>query len=472
MSQMDDCTRAILRRLDVKTPKIGYRDIVRALQTGIADGSLSPDMRLPPQRRLADALGVAIGTVNQAYGEAKRLDLVTAKVGAGTFIRSTKKRAWSPSGTYAAPDIGFVDLTVNAAPDLEQSELDRAFLTGEDSELRKHLLRDQDDEPDFAHQEAGADWVRRSGVVVEPGRIVVCNGVQQALTALFGVLAKPADVCATEDLNYPGAKLLANFLGLQLQGLPMDDEGLRPDALEEACRRRPPKILLCTPTLQNPTTSVMSLERRKDIARVASRYGVTIIEDDLYGCLPEEAPPRISSLGLCDAIYVTGLSKPISRKLRIGYIAAPQRLIGTLTSAIRATSWMVSPLLSHLATKIIFDGTADKIVELHRMRARERIGLASQLLPLGDLPSCKKNSYHVWLRLPRDWRAGTFALEARKRGIAVIPSETFAVNSAVPYEAVRVSLGAARTEDALRVGLAKLASLLELDPRAVSADVA
>src|SRR5206468_1294184 len=144
---------------------------------------------------------------------------------------------------------------------------------------------------------------------VTADRVLVSSGNQHGMTAVLAALLSPGDLVLTEALTYPGMKNLAGLLSLRLQGVALDEQGMRPDALAAACRARSPKAVYCVPTLQNPTTSIMSEERRRQIAAVAREHGVLIVEDDVHGRIPERAPRPLSAFAPERAVYLTGMSK-------------------------------------------------------------------------------------------------------------------------------------------------------------------
>ena len=110
-------------------------------------------------------------------------------------------------------------------------------------------------------------------------------GAQHGITVTLAALTQPGDRIATECLTYNGIKPVAAMLGVRLEGLPMDAQGLLPDAFEDACKRGPLRALYCIPTGHNPTTSIMPPARRHAIAAIALRHGVAVIEDDIFASL-------------------------------------------------------------------------------------------------------------------------------------------------------------------------------------------
>ena len=120
-------------------------------------------------------------------------------------------------------------------------------------------------------------------------RIAICPGTQGALVAALTLLVRRGDTVCVEALAYPGFLALAAHLGIHLQPVAMDDDGLLPDSFEAACKAHRPKALYCTPTFHNPTTATIPLARRKRLIEIARRHDVAIIEDDAYGALAARA---------------------------------------------------------------------------------------------------------------------------------------------------------------------------------------
>ena len=440
-----------------------YLAIADALEADIRAGRLPEGTRLPPQRRLAESLDIDFTTVSRAYAEATRRGLVEGRVGQGTFVRSPAPAARGHSRA---------DLAMNLPP----QPADPALLTrmwGGIGGLREAggmelLLRYQEAGGAAMDRAAGLRWLSPRLGVVEPERLLVCAGAQGALLAAASVLARPGDSICAEMLTYPGFRALAAQIGLNILGLPMDQDGLLPEAFDAACRTERPKALYCIPTLHNPTTATMPLERRRAVLAVARKHGVPVIEDDAYGMLPEGGPPPLAALAPELVFHVSGLAKCLSPALRIAYLVTPGgRAAGRAAAAIRATTGMASPLTAAIASRWIEDGTAAAVLREIRQETTARAAIAARLLPAG-LARGDAASFHLWLRLPSFWSRGELVARLGGAGMAVVGSDAFAV--ADPPEAVRIGLGAARGKVELREALLRLADLLS-EPPALSSMV-
>ncbi len=419
--------------------KARYAAIANAIAHDVASGRLAAGERLPTHRDLADALGVATGTVTRAYAEAERRGLVRGEVGRGTFVGPT------PLGSAVARGArqqGVIDLSLNVPVERVAPDLAGALRSLVKRPDLHDLLRYQPHAGAVRHRAAGAAWAARYGVAAAPEQVLVCAGAQHAMLTIFAALAKPGDRVLTETLTYPGMKALAGLLHLSLEGVAMDADGLRPDALAEALARSGAKFLYCMPTIHNPTGSVLSAERRRAIAELARAHDVAIIEDDVHRFLVPDAPPPLARLAPERTYHIAGTSKAIAGGLRVAFVTAPRQCAEHVERSIWATTWMAAPLTAEIAALWIENGTADRVADAQRREATSRQAIARDIL--GDLVAgTHPNALHLWLELPDPWRGESFARAALARGVAIAPAELFAVGRGSVPHAVRLGLGAA-----------------------------
>jgi len=445
-----------------------YIAIADALAQDVRDGLLAPGARLPTHRELARALGVTVGTVSRAYAEAERRGLVKGRVGRGTFVREPtfddEAEAFDFPEWLGTNDI---DLSLNLPASPNRAEEDQALASALRTVSSRPglgaLLHYHVHEGLPRHREAASEWMGRVGMQVEPGRILICNGAQHALTVCFSMLAMPGDVVLTESLTYVGIKALANAFHFRLHGVAMDDDGMMPEALAAACQSTGAKLLYCIPTIQNPTSTVMPEKRRREIARIARQYDVTIIEDDIQGLLPPEPLPPISTFAPERSCYIASASKSMAPGLRISYLATSPELVERLRPGLWMTSWMAAPLMAEIATIWIRDGTADRLLRRRREEAALRQRIAARVLDGWRFRS-HPYGYHLWLQMPEPWRSEDFAEQAARRGVGVTSPSAFVVGRGSVPHAVRVCLGAVPSRERLTQGLETLANILAETP--------
>ena len=438
-----------------------YLAIVDALSTDLRGGRLRDGDRLPTHRDLAYRLGVTVGTVTRAYAEAERRGLIKGEVGRGTYVRGNQSGTALLMTEPKGGD-GIINLSMNFPVATEAETLLAAGLqamarqpsVGSLLEYQPHRGRPE-------HRAAGAAWVSRHGLEVSPDEIVVTAGGQHGIAVALGTLAGPGDIVLTEAFTYPGVKAVADLFRFELVGLPMDAEGILPDAFEKACRGGRVRALFCMPRLQNPTGAHMPMQRRREIAAIARRHGVSIVEDDIYGFLIKDNLPPLVSEAPELGIYLASLSKAMAPGLRIGYAAVPPEYVQKISGAVRATTIMASPPMSELAAQWIADGTGDRLAAQYRNEAIARQGIARDMLR--EFAYCAHPAaLHGWLTLPEHWSALHFAAEARQRGVIITPAEVFAVGR--PARAVRICNSAARNRDELRRALGIVADLARAAP--------
>jgi len=464
-----------------------YLALADRIQADVESGRLRAGAQLPPQRALAASLGVDFTTVTRAYAEARRRGLVRGHVGRGTFVRERTARertgrervargasARTPQelvGQSAAPD-GPVDLSLNFPPLAVLADAE-AMLARTLAELPETpgfagLLQYQPNAGRDDHRAAGASWIARRGLAAPAAQVVVTSGAQHALAVLLTTLAARGDTVLTESFTYPVFRVLADQLGLRLRGLPMDDEGITPDGLRDACltagRAGAPRLLYCTPTLQNPTTAVMSAARRAAIADVARAHDLTIVEDDTYGPLAHDAPPALATWAPERTYFVASLSKTVAPGLRTAFLAAPNATAAArLAAGIRATAWMATPLTAEVAASWIRDGTALRLLEANRAEAAVRQRIAARCLTGLDWRA-HPEAYHGWLALPPAWSVAELVVQLGRDGIVVTPGESFHVGDGPAPTAIRLSLSGAPSTAALERALGRVAATLGAGP--------
>lgn len=425
-------------------------EILRVLENDIETGRLAPGSKLPTHRELADHLRVAIGTITRVYALAKQRGIVTGTTGRGTFVAE-------PLGLSSSADL---NLSQNMVMRDTRDPAIRAFLAafGDPSVVGPLLDTDQSAAGPESQRDVAATWMARPGFQPKAADVVITCGVQHGMHVVLSNVTKPGDIVMTEHVTYAGIKAITALLQLQLRGLNTDDEGIDPQAFEDACRSGG-KILYVTPTLQNPTSATMSDRRRREIAATVARYGVTVLEDDVYGFLAPDAPRPLAAYAPEHSFYLIGTSKSLAPGLRVGYTVCPAGMQPRIANTVRATIWEAAPLMGELVTKWIKDGTAERIIRYKRAEVKARHDLASALLGPGS-----PLSPHRWIPLPEPWQPEEFTQECRRRGVIISPGAAFAMNRDRIPIAVRICLGSVANREQLRRGLEVVADLLRNGP--------
>ncbi|WP_086831512.1 PLP-dependent aminotransferase family protein [Streptomyces sp. NRRL B-24572] len=416
-----------------------YKELVDALAADIRAGRLASGTRLPTHRGLAAREGIAVVTATRVYAELEAMGLVSREQGRGTFVRDIAV----PAGHGIDQQVvatGAVDLNFNYPSLPGQSDLLRQALrevatSGDlDSLLRyqPHSGRSQD-------RASIARHLRRRGITTGADRILIANGAQHGLAITVMATLGAGDVVAVDALTYPGFKVLAHALRLDLEPIPITTGGPDLDALEKLCATRPVRAIYTMPTLHNPLGWVMSPADRTRLIEIARQHGPLIIEDASYAYLAEDPPPPLVATAPDITVYVSGLSKSVATGLRVGFVVAPPSAVPSLERAIRATTWNTPALTTAIVCRWLDDGTVDHLEAQKRDDARARQALAGQELaglPLVGHPS----SYFTWLPLPDDARADRLTAALARRHISVTTAEPFTTSTHTP-QAIRLALG-------------------------------
>jgi DNA-binding transcriptional MocR family regulator len=239
----------------------------------------------------------------------------------------------------------------------------------------------------------------------------------------------------------------------------MDEDGMRPDAFDEACQHWQPRLVFVMPSLHNPTAITMPETRRRAIAAIARRHNVLILEDDVYAPLLEDRAPAFATLEPELTVHIAGLSKCVAPGLRIGFALTPRALAADVVAAIRVDCWNICPLSALTATMLLEAGAVETIIESQKQEMLERQALTSAMLAGYDLRN-HPASPHAWLTLPDSWRDRDFAQACLERGVMVMRADPFSIGRDESPNAVRINIAAARNRDDLRSALGIMLELL------------
>lgn len=435
-----------------------YVAILDSLRSDITSGQLLPGDRLPTHRRLAEHLGVAVGTITRAYREAERQGLIYGDGRRGTFVGSPPEHRGERTGGSSVQS-RIVNLSRFLPPAQADPDLAVALRSLARRREIQHLMSyTRADGYDY-HRAAGARWITGLGMKVDADDIVITCGAQHGIFLILLALAERGDVIAADLHTYPGIRFAGNHLGLEVIGIEGDDQGMDPDALASCCRQRPVRFLYLAPTFHNPTNTVLPLNRRQAIAEIADKYGIDVVEDEINRKLLPDPPPLIKSLIPARCYLVVTMAKSVAGGLRIAYVVPPGSRRYSLFKSLHTTTLMVSPLLAEIAAIWINDGTAERSIAEKRRQLEIRNKAANVILKDFHFRSWP-TSYFIWLFLPDDVRLASFEADAEREGIEIAPASCFAVDKERIANAARICLGGMIDLDTLKGALEILANVL------------
>ncbi|MCB9759666.1 MAG: PLP-dependent aminotransferase family protein [Alphaproteobacteria bacterium] len=441
-----------------------YVAIAEGLAADIRAGRLPPGGRLPTQRALADEVGVTVGTVTRAYALLRQQGLIVGEVGRGTFVRPVH-RGGASSDIPSPTDHVALDLSVNTPTLTPLHGSLRAALEALPAAASLDALLQYPGEATMTgHRRLLARWIQHAaGLETSAEQVVLTLGAQHAMLVALSTLAEPGQRIACPELVFPGLKALARYLRLRLHPVALDEQGLSIDSLEEAVRAGA-RVLYCTPTLQNPTGLTWTARRRAEVVALARERDLTVIEDDTYGFLCDP-PPRALCADLPEqGVHLSSLSKVLAPGLRVGAIRAPARAVEALRATVMTTTLTPSTVTLNLAAGLLAPGPLARTLALRRAEQAERSALARAALGPWIPSNADPRSPHLWLPLPEPWRAAELCAHAAERGVRVASPEPFTVGQRAAPQAVRISLCAAPTVQALADALDLLRGLLRNPP--------
>jgi 2-aminoadipate transaminase len=282
----------------------------------------------------------------------------------------------------------------------------------------------------------------RYGIHVGPDNVLITSGSQQALDLIGKLLLNPGDLVLTEAPTFLGAIQAFTAYQAQFVTVPIDDEGLQVDQLEEALRAGP-KFLYVLPNFQNPGGVTLSLERRRRLIEMASRYGAPIVEDDPYGQLRYEGR-HLPSLVQIDAelhgcangehfrggvLYLGTLSKILAPGLRIGWVVAPEEVIRKLVQLKQGTDLHTSTFTQMVAYETARGGFLDRHVRRIRKAYGERrdtmLAAMDHHFPSGVRWTRPEGGLFLWVTLPPGLDSSDLLKDALARKVAFVPGAPF-----------------------------------------------
>jgi DNA-binding transcriptional MocR family regulator len=439
-----------------------YKSLADQIAAAIADGSLPGGAQLLPQRHMAHDLDISVQTVSRAYDDLERRGLLSGETGRGTFVKNLQQDRGPPFTLDRIPEV--IDLSilkpVGESIHEEQMKAALAALAADLPSRIVHAFR-----PESAasrHRAAAVRWLAECGVETAAQNICITNGATSALTVALMTLAPPGAVIATEVLGHHSLRPLANYMGVRLEAVGVDEQGILPKEFEKACSRERISALVVQPTVINPTGSLLPEARRRAIVDIAARFDVRLVENDALGPLVASKPPTFFSLAPERTFYVTSFTKIVMPGLRIGYLAMPPKYVTTASNRHLVTSWMATPLLEEIATRWVEDGTAMNLVHWQREALATRHAMFQQIAGGYGLPA-HPQSLHRWIPLPRGHSEADFIAHARSHGVAVARASSFLADERAHEPAIRVSIGSVDA-DHLSVGLQAIANILGSPP--------
>ena len=431
-----------------------YLRISDGLKLLVDRGDVSLGTALPAERSLANELSVSRSTVVAAYDRLKQDGWLVSRRGSGTWVRrpdaaparvdavatgrlflsgdaQIRGEGRASSGPRSVLPSDGIDLSVAALP---ATGTVRDVLTDLRGPGFDDLLAHHGYLPQGLAELRGAVARRMAdrGIPATADEIVITTGAHQALSLIARQTIQPGDSVIVESPTFPGALDVVRRFGARALPLPVDDQGARTELLEDLVLRSGARLLYLSPDFHNPTGSVLPLARRQEVARIAARTGMIVIEDQTLADVDLDGvglPPSIAALAPGATVMTIGsTAKLFWAGLRTGWVRVPPdwtlRMLATKTVADLGT-----PLLDQLLSVRLLERT-DEVLRERRLELIPRRDTLTAAVR-AQLPdwtfTVPRGGLSLWTHLPSG-NAEEFADRALEAGVAIAPGPSLSVD--------------------------------------------
>ena len=455
-----------------------YKALAEAIRTAISDSTLKVQQKLPPVRDLAWDLKITPGTVARAYTLLTDEGVLEAAVGRGTFVAAPKPKSESVQKESFVTDMltsvpsverypDVVRLTSPQLPDVGQAKLIQQIMGQVAANPRSGVMHYPNRITFKPAREAVQQWLNGTPLgALDEEDIVLSHGGQNGVSlALQSILTGPAPVILVEELSYPGFRRAAALLRAQVIAIPMDSEGMIPEAVAAVAKTHDVQAICTSPEVHNPTGLFTPVSRREEIVEVARSHDIQIIEDDCYRMGASRAP-SYRMLAPERGWYVSSISKTLTPALRIGFVVAPKPSVPALRRSAEHGFFGLATPLADLAERLL--GNADAVKCAAKVNAVFSQYVQTCVNHLGAYDvTWHENVPFIWLRLPEGWRASAFCQAAEVVKVQIRPAEEFAGRDARAQHAVRIAINAQIDRDHFEAAIMRLRELLNNPPERI-----
>ncbi|WP_291765474.1 PLP-dependent aminotransferase family protein [Caldivirga sp. UBA161] len=283
-----------------------------------------------------------------------------------------------------------------------------------------------------------AKFMAKQGIRTDASLILPTVGSQEALELMARVFIDPGDVIVTEKPTYLAALQAFRVYRARVIGVDMDNNGLIIDKLEDTIKRLRSegariKFIYTIPICQNPTGVMMSLDRRKALLELASKYDLMILEDNPYSYFtfdPVDTTPLKALDNEDRVIYTSTFSKIIAPGIRLGWVVANQEVVNWLSIAKQAMNLHTPTLSQYIAYELLRRGIVDryisKIKETYKVKRDAMLDALSKYMPSGVSWTRPSGGMFIWVTVPGDVRTEDMLnLAIRKYKVAYVPGKSF-----------------------------------------------
>lgn len=453
-----------------------YRQLIRHVKLQIESGTLPAGTRLPASRELAHMLDISRISVVNAYAELRAEGYLSAHTGRGTFVSRDAHPA--ANGTRHTSN-GHDHHDEGTLPDSSLRDMMRLarragvinFSHGSPptdffpiAQLRDavNTVLDRDGASALAYEAsegymplraAVRDYVSALGIRCTAEHVLITGGTQQAIDLVVQALVTEGQSIVTTNPTYVGLIDIARARRIPVYGVPMDDDGIRLDMLENYILDQHPRMLYIQPSFQNPTGNIMPMHRRRQLLNLANEYKLLLLEDSVYHEFRYEGEPHpplkaIDEYG--SVIHVSGFTKVLLPGMRIGYLIAQNQHLERIVR-VKLAADISTPSLNQRAIYLMLQrGILAQQIERNNRELKRRRNAALEAarlyLPQGSVWNVPQGGLYLWVRLPSDGpTAAELFVAALQRDVAFAIGNIFYTNGCGNHR-MRLNFGMQRPE--------------------------
>ncbi|MDQ0339796.1 GntR family transcriptional regulator of abcA and norABC [Caldalkalibacillus uzonensis] len=463
-----------------------HKQIEEHLKEKIMRGEWTVGTKIPSQRALAKAFGVNRSTVVTALDELAAQGLLKGNSGGGTrvvnhtwnLLASTPPPDW---GTYVKS--GMHQPNLPTIQEINQAEYDPHIIRLGTGELAPDLLPAEHMQAIFQHlpkrtislgyeqpkgdlflREQLVKHLREIGIDTSPSSILIVSGGLQALQLISIGLLHRGSTVLLEKPSYLYSVRVFQSAGMKLLGVPLDKEGIQPAIVSRYKRQYHGALLYTIPSFHNPTGTLMTDLRRRELLKICTQERLPVIEDDVYRDLWLDAPPP-PPLKACDqnglVLYMGSMSKTLSPGLRIGWVVGPEPVIDRLADIKMQTDYGSSSLSQWAVAEWLASGLYAQHIQYVRKQLKLRREIALQALEthFREIAQWSKpqGGFYIWLKINVPVSIRDLFERALAEGILLNPGHLYDRQST---QYLRLSYAYAPLQD-LEDSLARLADLIK-----------
>ncbi|MGX7419701.1 aminotransferase-like domain-containing protein [Carnobacterium gallinarum] len=440
----------------IKRPK--YEAIITLLEEDIVSGVLKANTKLPSQRELADYLDINFTTVTRAYKLGVEKGLLYTNIGSGTFVSSNAFKSITIS-TDNSPAAS-IDLGLVSSFEQCNALLVPAIQKVAGQQTITQFLNYQAPTGTAFQKEIAIRWLSTLGVQTIPERLSIVSGVQNGLAIVLSALFSYGDRIVVDFYTYSNFIELAKLFHLTLIPISADLEGMSAIELEKICQLQEVKGIFLMPSCNNPTGSILSASRKKELISIIKAYQLIVIEDDIHAFLTapflaDYSPPIYQSLPE-QTVYLYGMTKFICSGLRVAYLVFPERFKNTLNRSMFNINVKTSSLDSEIITEVLHSGLAQQLLETKKALSQEANALFNTIFDCQEVTGHHPWPYFRCLPIPKHYSREYIETYFNQLGVNVYHSDRFVVKSDYEKAFIRVALSSSSSLEVLETGLLKI----------------